>query len=379
MRISRLPLSLCAALLLLSGCAGGVSLWPSLTADEPAAPAPGGEAAAAGVVPAMAAAAAPPPLPPALGTGNFEPRPLIPTPATGSFVGQRIAQLRGELAGLHARLSRHNAALQQGRGRAVETSRRYHTRIVALQARLNAAAGPGDPASMAEWTEAATELDALGGDIAALNEVANGAAAESTTAAYLLDSVRLARDLPGAVAADHRQLAALEGEAERTVELIAGLLGELRQDIDRESEYARAERQRLAALSSAMNNASIAGGARAIAAAPRPTGAASLNGGASRPLVVIRFDRPDVAYEQAVYTAASRALERRPDVAFDVVAVTAAGGTPTQLARNTDATRRHAEAVLRSLTNMGLPADRITLSATTSVVAQSNEVHIYVR
>jgi hypothetical protein len=35
--------------------------------------------------------------------------------------------------------------------------------------------------------------------------------------------------------------------------------------------------------------------------------------------------------------------------------------------------------VLRTLTNMGLPADRMTLSATSSEQAQVNEVHIYVR
>jgi len=35
--------------------------------------------------------------------------------------------------------------------------------------------------------------------------------------------------------------------------------------------------------------------------------------------------------------------------------------------------------VLRSLSDMGLPADRVSLSATTSTSVQSNEVQIYVR
>jgi hypothetical protein len=34
---------------------------------------------------------------------------------------------------------------------------------------------------------------------------------------------------------------------------------------------------------------------------------------------------------------------------------------------------------MRSLGNMGLPAQRMTLSSTTSAQAQANEVHLYVR
>ena len=40
-----------------------------------------------------------------------------------------------------------------------------------------------------------------------------------------------------------------------------------------------------------------------------------------RPLVVIRFDRKDVAYDQAIYNAVSRTLESRPGATFTLVAV----------------------------------------------------------
>ena len=98
-----------------------------------------------------------------------------------------------------------------------------------------------------------------------------------------------------------------------------------------------------------------------------------------RPLVVIRFDRPNVPYEQALYNAVRRALDRRPDAAFDLVAVTRNAGNAAQVALETDASKHNAENVLRSLTNMGLAADRVSLSATTSASVQSNEVQLYVR
>jgi len=112
---------------------------------------------------------------------------------------------------------------------------------------------------------------------------------------------------------------------------------------------------------------------------PRSAASPAAAVGDRRPLVIIRFDRPNVSYEQALYGAVKRALERRPDANFDLVAVSPNAGSPAQVALHTDASKRNAANVVRSLTNMGLAADRISLSATTSASVQSNEVQIYVR
>jgi len=114
--------------------------------------------------------------------------------------------------------------------------------------------------------------------------------------------------------------------------------------------------------------------ARHAEAAPKPAAPTG-----NRPLVVIRFDRPNVTYEEALYTAISRALERKPSATFELVAVAPSAGTAAQVAVNSNASKHNAEDVMRSLTNMGLPADRVTLSATTSGDVRSNEVRIYVR
>ena len=95
--------------------------------------------------------------------------------------------------------------------------------------------------------------------------------------------------------------------------------------------------------------------------------------------MVIRFDRPNPAYEQALYTAVSRAIERRPEAVFDLVAVSPGRGNQAQVALASSNAKRQAETVMRSLTDMGLPANRVSLSASTSAQAQTNEVHLYVR
>lgn len=98
----------------------------------------------------------------------------------------------------------------------------------------------------------------------------------------------------------------------------------------------------------------------------------------NQPLVVIRFARPNVAYQHPLYTAISRALERKPNATFTITAVAPNADTPAQIAINTNASRQNTEKVLRALTNMGLPANRLSLSATTSPDIQTNEVRIFV-
>jgi outer membrane protein OmpA-like peptidoglycan-associated protein len=94
---------------------------------------------------------------------------------------------------------------------------------------------------------------------------------------------------------------------------------------------------------------------------------------------VIRFDQPNPPYQQALYTAVARALERRPQAQFDVVAIASNQGNTGQAALNQNQSRRNAERVLRTLTDMGLPAGRVSLSSSTSAATASNEVHVYVR
>ena len=94
---------------------------------------------------------------------------------------------------------------------------------------------------------------------------------------------------------------------------------------------------------------------------------------------MIRFDRPNVQYEQALYDAISRALDRKSDAAVDLVAVHPRTGSTAQVILNSTAARRNAEGVLRTLVEMGLPATRVTMSSTSSGTAQSNEVRVYVR
>jgi hypothetical protein len=343
----------CAALMLLGGCSiASELLFPSLEDEGPKTP-------AAKSPPATGAAAAAP----------------TPTPAatTGTTVGARVTQLRNDLAGLRASVTRHNADLAAQRKQIEGHIQRYHGTVATINSRLQIGTTKGNPELMSQWNAAQVELDGISRAIAEMSAISARIAGDAATARYLVQTTRATQGLAGAVEEDHRQLAALEQDFNRTAAQIERLLSDVSSDVARQATTVGNERQNLTRLSAAIKDGVMPGAAVAAAAGPG-TGAEPAAAAPRKPLVIIRFDRPDVSYDQPLYSAVNSALERKPEAMFDLVAV-----APTGAAANTTAARRNAENVLRSLTAMGLPASRVTLSAGTSAEAKSSEVHIYVR
>jgi len=389
MTSSKVLTVLAGATLLVSACSfAEESLWPSLTGEDPAgedAPATMQTAAAAQTT-QVAQPALPSSAQPALGNTNFEPLAVTPGASTGTFVGQKVVELRGELQALQSAISQHNRILQETRGKIISDSQRYHNTIAAMNARLQVGTTPGNPILVQQFNNAQVDLDQLESDIVALNQLAQAVSTDSTMSAFLGESTRAAFSVSGAVDEDHRQLAILEDEVNRTVVLIERLLKEVSSDVRRQTAYVGTERSNMNLLSAGIKSGEIYGvslvnQAMAAAGANRNANTAGMPTDTTgrRPLVVIRFDRVDVPYEQALYNAVSKVLERRPEAVFDLVAVAPAGGDEATIALNSSKSRRHAENVLRSLVDMGLPPSRVAVSGKTASTANVNEVHLYLR
>lgn len=321
--------------------------------------------------------------PPTMGNSKFEPTSVTEGKNTGTFVGQKAIELRNELRNLKASVSKNNNKLQAVRDKTIQDSQRYHGAISAINARLQVGTTPGNPVLVGQFNQALADLKNVGDDISAMNRLTTNVTADSTLAAYLAENTRAAFRITGAIDADHEQLSILEDEVNRTVVLIDRLLKEVTEDIQRQTNYVSTERSNLNTLSAAVKSGELMGSSltnRALAAATldipyRQAEPRSLAG--RRPLVVIRFDRKSVPFEQALYNAVSRTLERQPNTSFELVAVAPASGGAARVALNSNKARRNAEKVMRSLQRMGLPPQRIAVSAQTSKSAQSNEVHLY--
>lgn len=359
------------------------SLWPSFLDKEPKISGP----KAVKIRPSKGEKANQPLVsvgsPPTLNSTNFIPPNITPGQQTGTFVGQKVRMLRSELKRMQSEITRQNNSLQQIRLQTKSNAQLYHKSIGSINSRLQVGSTPGNPFLVRQWNIGQQQLSKIDGDIGKMNSLANAVSGSSTMSSYLLETTRAAYGITGAVEEDHRQLAILEDEVNRTVVLIDRLLNELSEDIARQSAYVSNERSNLTTLSLAIKNGELLGSSLANRAyAPRNNSSMNsrLDPVSNRsPLVVIRFDRPNIQYKQALYTAVNQALKRRPDAGFDIVAVTAAQGSSARITVESNKAKRNTEAVLRSLSEMGLPLDRVRLSSKTSRSARSNEVHVFVR
>jgi hypothetical protein len=307
--------------------------------------------------------------------------------SSGTVVGQKIQELRADLAKIKANLAQHQQDMAATHTAVQTDSTSYFNTVAGINSRLQAGTTAGNPELISAWNTAQGTLDKLSADIGRLNTISTQAAADSSLSSYITDNARATFVLQGAVDEDHRQLTLIQADNAATSVQIDALLSSLSDEINRQNNYVNNERQNLVTLAQAIKAGQLFGPSLANRvsgmpnAAPMPPRAtpkpqsANTNGA----LVVINFDRPDVAYEQALYTAVSQALERKPSATFDLVAVAPNAGNSAQVAVNADASKRNAEKVMDSLTSMGLPADRVSLSATTSGEVKNNQVRIFVR
>ena len=356
-----------AAALLLSACA---DLWPSASAPPPVETTYTSE-------PARAAS-------PAMDSTSFEPG-TSPGAPTGTVVGQRVSELRGDLDRLQSQLSAHNARFQDLRAQIATDSERYHGTVAAIGARLQIGTTPGNPILVEQFNSAEADLDGLANLLGPLNDLATDVNGDATLAAFLSEATRAAFGISGGVDEDHRQLAVLQDEVDRTSVLVGRLHKEVSDEIRRQTEVAAVERGNLNSLAAGVRTGELFGGnlinqAMAARGGGVPAARASRRLSSSRePLVVIHFDREDVPYERTLYSAVDQALARRPTATFDLVGVAPAAGDPGRVAIETTKARRHADDVARSLVDMGLPPSRVLVSTATSETAQNNQVRLYIQ
>jgi hypothetical protein len=214
-----------------------------------------------------------------------------------------------------------------------------------------------------------------------LNALGAAAASNSSTAHYTLDQILSAYKVAGAVDEDHRQLSVLENETGQTIVLIDQLLSEVATDVQHQTAHVANERANLTTLTNAIKNGELYGAdlsmAMTAAALASPGGNKLAYSGT--PLVVIRFDHPDVDYQQILYAALSQALQSHPTAGFAVVAVSPTRGTAASVRLAQTAAHRHAEEVMRTMTDMGVPASRLMIASATDPLASASEVRVFVR
>lgn len=303
-----------------------------------------------------------------------------------TLAGRKINDMMGDLGALQGRVGALDSRLSEIERRHDGQAAEYYAAIATISTQLQAGTTPGNPRLVQRLDTAGRVLDTLGQNIADLNGLAVQIADAASQAAFMMNTVQTTYTLSGAVEEDHQKLTGMEESINQEIARIDRLLNNVNDDITRSAAYLSTERANLRTLSLAVSKGdlygrSLSGNPFAAAVTTGGIQQASFGGMASgpRPLVKIRFDKPNVQYEQPVYMAVSDAMQKYPDARFEILAVHPTGGNAAQVAIESTRARRNAEQVLRTLTQMGLDGNRIDVGYAPSDTAATSEVHVNIR
>lgn len=343
-----------------------------ISASDAAAPtATGGTA-----VPAPTAEA-----PPIAGGGapvaTITPVAIDPGSDTGTQVNKTIQTLRNQMSGLETKLAANAARLADLRNNGAAAAGAYQESKARITTRLQVGTTKGNPELVSEWNSAQSSLDTLSANINQLNALGTDVTGDSSSAHFVLDQIGATFNVSGAVDEDHRQLSLLEDETNQTIVLVDRLLKETSDNIQRQTAYVASERSNLAVLSNSIKNGELYGGTPGLSAAAASNNLQFASSGT--PLVVVRFDRPNVDYQQILYAALNQALQSRPNSSFQVVAVSPTRGNAASVQIAQTTARRHAQEIMRSMTDMGVPASRLNVASSTDPSATASEVRVFMR
>jgi hypothetical protein len=366
------------------GLAGCSDVDSMLFGDSGAEPDSTGPVSSSMASPASAPAYSAPAASPVAASGTvaaITPVNIQPGSDTGSAVSKTVANLRAQLQSLQGSLGSNAASYSDLHSSGANSAAAYYDARGRITARLQVGTTRGNPELVGMWNQAQASLDQLAGNINKLNALGSRVAADANTAHYALDQITATFNVAGAYDEDHRQLSVLQDETNQTIILLDRLLGEVSSDIQRQTAYVANERANLTTLASAIKNGELYGAdlsAPMFTSSRTGAGPRSFAGGSS-PLVTIRFDKANVDYQQILYAALTQALQSRPGASFSIVAVSPTRGTVTAVQLSQTQAQRHAQEVLRSMTDMGVPAARLAVQSQTDPSVTANEVRVFIR
>jgi hypothetical protein len=302
----------------------------------------------------------------------------------------KIREIEAEMYNLQGQVADSADQLQSIETVGQDLAASYYAAVATINTQLQSGTTPGNPRLKGRLNLAEDALDTLSGNVADLNKMAIQISDLASVSNFLQQQARSAYSLSGSVEEDHVRLAQLEDAISNTATSIERLLNNVNDNITRAAAYMSSERANLRTLALAISNGDLYGKSLsnrpfsmvATSAMDAPSAIAPFPQQVSiqrRPLIKIRFDRPEVDYSQALYMSVNEAMQKYPSSQFELVAVSPGMGNPAKLAIESTKARRNAEKVLRNMVQMGVDTNRVQLANVTEADAQFNEVHLFIR
>ena len=299
-----------------------------------------------------------------------------------SEVSKKVAAIETKLQQIQENIRKNTEVFRELKNKNAEESRQYYEYVARIHARLQIGTTPGNPELTEMWKQASALLTGSEKNMSETAKLSSEIIRTKNELNSLLDTIGETFLIPGAMEIDHENLKALEDQANQTVVSLNRLSSDVSAQIARQQQYFSTESQNINMLGTDIQSGSMVNArpqaAVSVPAAPALLSAAAylpdadLNG--RRPLMVIRFNKKNVAYEQSLYKAVKAALDKRPNTNFEIVAV-----SPSNAKSGETEAAKNADAVRNSLISMGLPESRIYSSKTKSASIQTTEVHLYLK
>ena len=309
---------------------------------------------------------------------------------SGTFVGQKIPPLREDFDSVTEAFLIHRDSYEEIKNRVYGAATQYYGKVAAINTKLQLGTTPGNPVLVKQYDEAQTELKNIESYSREVNLLNQKVTADAGVVALLKSTINKTLRLAGAIDQDHRHLEVLEDDVEKIEVNIARIINEITEEVSRQSGFMRIENQNLLTVAVAIRNGEAMGtgirnrsflAAQALADAGPPDKQLEVKrvNITGLPLVVIRFDDPNIDYEKTLYDAIGITVDKKPDASFGLVAVAPIGKNEGETRINASKVKKYAERVLRSLVSFGLPSKKVALSAKTSGDVVVPEVHIFVQ
>ena len=158
-----------------------------------------------------------------------QPEVAYDTGPTGTFVGGKINQFRGDLSSIQNAISSHNNDFLRFKDLVDEQTSVYQGLSSAIRSRLQIGTTPGNPILVGQWNDAQRALEDIQNNVNNLQIVNNRVTADAALITHLRNAIDSSFFISGAIDEDHNQLKVLNDDVQRTSVLYARLMDELDQ------------------------------------------------------------------------------------------------------------------------------------------------------
>lgn len=300
---------------------------------------------------------------------------------SASFISQKVLGFEKEVSEFKTYVDGRRQKASDYTNTANNSLSEYRMTVSQINSRLQAGTTPNNPELLDMWKDARTKLEKISDNAFELKRYAQDIDSDISMVDYFTDSIRASYRVGGATDAQHARLRNLEAQVKDIGTSINMMEKSADADAERQLAFVESEKQNLNDLALNIRNGKIytasAAGMQSFAdfntfSTAKAATSTSLSS-RGRPIFTINYDR-DVNYQEPLFQALNRSLERNPQARFDLVVV-----TPKRFAGKASATaERNASEVLKTLTEMGLPTSRVALSTAIADVS-TEEIQIFAK